>query len=364
MILVDKNIKELARNKKLIIDGYNEDNVKNSSYDLVVDKIIKSSDSVENKENTCSRMKLQPSQFIYVKMKEKLHIPENILGIVAQKNSIMRLGLVVDGPNHQPGHKTNIYLRVQNISPNEIEIEEGQILAQMIFEELKSIPDNPYNKDTTASFNDEFEYSGFGKYKSKYNKLIEKVEKKEEKLDNMENRIYGNMITFMGIFISIFSVININFKFFSESQLSLNELVKYATVINLSLLLVIYVLFSSIFYVINKKSNESNNIRNIISIVVILILLGAINIIGMSKSSKYEEMDKKVKQEYTYDNKDNIKKLQELLKADKYDVEVNGTIDKKTNKAIEQLKKESKIETDSILDLIIYLNKEIENNKN
>lgn len=363
MILVDKDIKKLARNKELIIEGYNEANVKNSSYDLVVDKIIKSSDSVENNENTCSRIKLQSGQFIYVKMKEKLHIPENILGIVAQKNSIMRLGLVVDGPNHQPGHKTNIYLRVQNISPNEIEIEQGQILAQMIFEELKSIPEKPYNKDNTASFNDEFKYSGFGKYKSKYNKLIDKVEKKEEKLDNMENRIYGNMITFMGIFISIFSVININFKFFSESQLNLNELVKYATVINLSLLLVIYVLFSSIFYTINKKSNKSNNIRNIVNICIILGILIAINLIGIYNPSKHKDFENQVKQEYTYDNKDNIEKLQELLKADKYDVEVTGIIDEKTNKAIEQLKKENKIETDSILDLIIYLNKEVENNK-
>ena len=40
MILVDKNIKELISQDKLIIEGYKEENVKNSSYDLVLDKII------------------------------------------------------------------------------------------------------------------------------------------------------------------------------------------------------------------------------------------------------------------------------------------------------------------------------------
>lgn len=353
MILVDKNIKELISQDKLIIEGYKEENVKNSSYDLVLDKIIKSSDAIENEENICKSYNIPSGHFVYIKMKEKVDIPNNILGRIEQKNSIMRLGLVVDGPNYQPGHKSNIYLRVQNISPNEIKIHQGQILAQMIFEELKDVPDKPYNEDNTASFNDEFEYSGFAKYEGKYKSIINKMEKTQEQLENMENRIYGNILTFMGIFISIFSVININFQFFSSNQLSLNEMIRYATVINLSLLLVLAVLFNSIFYVTNKKHSNRNSIVNVF---VIIILLVGLNIIGTHNTPiKYEVANSQVKSESIDQGSENIIKLQELLKQNNYNVEVNGILDDITIDAINLLKKKENLDTCLVTELIIHL---------
>lgn len=353
MILVDKNIKELISQDKLIIEGYKEENVKNSSYDLVLDKIIKSSDIIENEANICKSYKIPSGHFVYIKMKEKVHIPNNILGRIEQKNSIMRLGLVVDGPNYQPGHKTNIYLRVQNISPNEIKIHQGQILAQMIFEELKDVPERPYNEDNTASFNDEFEYSGFAKYEGKYKSIINKMEKTQEKLENMENRIYGNILTFMGIFISIFSVININFQFFSSNQLSLNEMIRYATVINLSLLLVLAVLFNSIFYVTNKKHSNRKYIANVCVPIILLVVLNIILI--QNTQIKYEVANNQVKAESIDQSSENIIKLQELLKQNNYNVEVNGILDDITIDAINSLKKKDNLDTCLVTELIIHL---------
>ena len=44
------------------------------------------------------------------------------MGRIGEKNSRMRQGLWVSGPHYFPGHKTYIYLRVQNLTADTIKI--------------------------------------------------------------------------------------------------------------------------------------------------------------------------------------------------------------------------------------------------
>ena len=88
---------------------------------------------------------LNPGETIFIKSQEKLSIPDNILGRIAEKNSRMRQGLVVSGPHYQPGHKTYAFLRVTNISKNIITLSRGNKIAQIIFEQLTGKPDVPYS---------------------------------------------------------------------------------------------------------------------------------------------------------------------------------------------------------------------------
>lgn len=165
MILVDKNIKELVNNNTLIIKNYNPENLGAVSYDLTIDKVI-----FDEKE--CNEYYLKPQEFVIVKTNEELKIPENIIGKIEEKNSLIRLGLVVSGPVYQPGHQTYCYLRVYNISNKKIKLQKDFKIAQIFFEKLTEIPNETYNQKKNASFNNESEYLKYGKYEDDYKKIL------------------------------------------------------------------------------------------------------------------------------------------------------------------------------------------------
>lgn len=167
MILVDKNIKDLVKSDLLIVTNYKEENVNCVSYDLTIGSIIDGEKEVEE-------YVLNPKEFVMIKTYEELLIPNNILGRIAEKNSLLRTGLYVSGPHYQPGHRTYAYLRVYNMSNNAIVLRKGLKIAQIMFEMLQDIPEVTYNKNEKASFNNENSYLKFGKYDNQYKEMIKK----------------------------------------------------------------------------------------------------------------------------------------------------------------------------------------------
>ena len=106
MILVDKEIKKLIEDHQLIIAGYCSENLNGVSYDLTIDYTL----DEDGKE--CVEYDLRPGETVFIKTQEELSIPENILGRVAEKNSRMRQGIVVSGPDYQPGHRLFLGFRI------------------------------------------------------------------------------------------------------------------------------------------------------------------------------------------------------------------------------------------------------------
>ena len=164
IILVDKDIKQYIEKEQLIISGYQEENVNCISYDLTLGYILDEEHS-QHKE-----YELHPGETVFICTKEKLSIPDNIMGRIAEKNSRMRQGLIVEGPHYHPGHVTYAFLRVQNISTNIICLKQGMLIAQIIFEQLTQVPEVPYREKKDASFVDEIEYRGLGNYQKEYEK--------------------------------------------------------------------------------------------------------------------------------------------------------------------------------------------------
>lgn len=352
MILVDSQIKELINQGMLIKEGYNTNNINSMSYDLTIDKILTLEENDEIKE--INNFKLEPGQFVYIKTKELLNIPNNILGRVAQKNSIMRMGLVVDGPHYQPGHITKSFLRIQNISQDYIKIYNKMRIAQIIFEELAKQPDVPYSEQRNASFNGELTYKGFGEYESQYNRAIDKIKKMNNDLDEKENRIYSNIITFMGIFITIFSIITINFELFSQNNLTIAELIKSMIIINLSLGLVITFLMATVAIIINKGRKKIFVIINL----VIIVLLGFLSILFWIPKVEGQTNNYDIVESIIEQSDITIMRLQELLNDNGYKLEVNGEMDKNTYEAISNYKIENNITTNSLIELIGLLQRE------
>ena len=116
MILVDKNIKDLSKQGFLISSGYESKHINSISYDLTLGEFLNTDkDAID----------IMPGEFFMVKTMEELNIPTNITGYIGEKNSLLRLGLKVEGPQYQPGHKTYAFLRVHNLSRNVITLHKG-----------------------------------------------------------------------------------------------------------------------------------------------------------------------------------------------------------------------------------------------
>lgn len=251
MILVDKNIRKRIEQENLISEYFDINNLNCVSYDLTVDKILVDKDTFFNTYS------LKPNETVFVKTREKLNMPYDLLGIVSEKNSRMRQGLRVDAPKYHPGHSTFIFLRVQNISDNIITIEKNTKIAQIMFETLSEEPSTTYDRQQNASFNNEQEYVGFGNYEKEYNKQIKDVDKRieraKEDIDNMSHKIYSNVLALMGIIVAIFSLITINYNAATQPGIDF----KFLIAMNLSLAFCIVLMMGLIFIFLNTKKHKA-----------------------------------------------------------------------------------------------------------
>lgn len=205
---------------------------------------------------------------VMIKCNEKIKIPNNMVGKVVDKNSRIRQGLLTTSPVYQTDHETYIYFRIQNVSENIITLQSQQSLAQIMFEQLDDIPETTYDNNKTASFNDEFSYRGMGKYQSVYEKEMEKLDSVKKDIDNKEASIYANILTMMGIFVSIFSLITINFSNATAENFNADVVLT----MNLSLGVIITLFMGLILFFVNRD-NKKSPIGIYIGILIFLIVL-------------------------------------------------------------------------------------------
>ena len=100
-------------------------------------------------------------------------------------------------------------------------------IAQIVFETLDDKPERLYGRSPKDSFQDEFNYRGYGSYKNEYNSDIQKLSKIKENIKDKEIQIYANVLTFMGILMGIFSVIILNLEAFAQSQITVDFILAF-----------------------------------------------------------------------------------------------------------------------------------------
>lgn len=255
MILVDKTIKKLAENQELLNPFY-ESNLNSMSYDLTVSKIL-----LPKQRESKNNYKLNPRESIFIESEEIVNICKNLVGRITLKNSRIRQGLTIEAPLYQPGHKTRVYIRVTNLSANQIHIKKGDLIASILFEELESDPINLYN----GTFQDEFDFTGLADYTGIYDEL--EVEEKIDSIKNIERSIYANVIMIVTIFVGIFSLINFNFNLIRDNVLDARNLIVY----NLISITTFYFLSLLISIVIPRE--KKYEIKTIVGIVAVIILI-------------------------------------------------------------------------------------------
>ncbi len=254
MYFVDKQIKEKAIKEELIISGYKEENVHCISYDLQIDCIIQDRTSPdEDNARELQRYDLRSGEMAFVKADVRLRLPLDCIGFVEERNSVIRMGLHVSGPCYQPGHESNVYLRVINLSPRNIILYKGQGIAQMMFYQLATQPDVPYSKEKNRAYDKEKGYRGVqGEWYTDWLRQIERYDQKRIDLENMESKIYGNIITIMGVFVAIFSMLLYSFNA-ASSKTNTAQIIT----VDSSLALLILVLSGILLLVINQKRSKS-----------------------------------------------------------------------------------------------------------
>lgn len=221
MIIVDKVIRTFLVNGQADIHDQNaifngdEKCITNIGYDLRAAFFIKPG---EKQTEVCE---LAPGESAFVSSQERVKFDHMTAGIVRLKNSRIRMGLTMDAPAYQPGHETNIFFRVTNLSNSSIELRKDEQYAMLMFEQLSDAPDVPY----IGAYQNEREFTGLAKYDSEYADQIKSIDGKVKNLKELEKSLYGNVITILTIFIAIFTIINVNVSLATSAATAMQYLV-------------------------------------------------------------------------------------------------------------------------------------------
>lgn len=197
MLLSDGKIKALVENG--VLRDANTDNIGPVSYDLTTDGFYAN-------EQKVSRVTLAPGESVFVSSKESVKLPDDLAARVLLRNSRIRQGLTLDAPLYFPGHETVVFFRVTNISADAITLDTAKGIAQIVFETIDGVVENPYR----GTFDKEFNYRGMGKYTDIYADDMRKLENKADEIKGIEKRMYGNVLALMAIFAAIFTLVNVN----------------------------------------------------------------------------------------------------------------------------------------------------------
>ncbi|MCD8083005.1 MAG: hypothetical protein LUE86_05750 [Clostridiales bacterium] len=151
MILVDRQLKDLLSQGSDLLQNYCEKNIQSISYDLRTEAY----DTSSGRSETCD---LAPGEFVFVESREIIHLPNDIIGHVLLRNSLIRQGLQMESPVYQPGHKTRVYFRISNLSNNMISLSQADEIASMMFIRLDQSPERTYD----GKFQNELNFRNMG----------------------------------------------------------------------------------------------------------------------------------------------------------------------------------------------------------
>lgn len=177
MILTDLEIREKVKEINLI-ESFKEENLQSESYDLRLGDEISILDrtprviSVKNDKDLETLYKtkklgengyfLIPGEYVLVKIKEKINLPDNLNAHIRPRTRFTRLGLIVSDQHCNSTYCGNLQIGIFNATNSTIQIFPNINICQIVFEELKSIPssDKQYKNKKNAAYQNEEEFRG------------------------------------------------------------------------------------------------------------------------------------------------------------------------------------------------------------
>lgn len=157
MILSDNEIKQLLRDKSLLIEPIEENQIQPASVDIRLGDffcmlndcksgIINIRERPEYINITREKIILFPGQFVLGTTMEYIKLPDNLIAFVEGRSSLGRLGLFVQNAGWvDPGFEGEITLELFNASRFSIELHYGDRIAQLVFAKMRISSDKPYS---------------------------------------------------------------------------------------------------------------------------------------------------------------------------------------------------------------------------
>lgn len=165
MILSDKDIKKIIKEKKLLFNPkLSNDQIGPASVDLKLSGVFKTFNT--NKHSLLDIKKelpkdftkttnvkkneyfvLHPNDFVIASTIEYIKVPDDLVVRVEGKSSLARMGVLVHTAGFiDPGFEGNVTLEISNQSNLAVTLYPGMYICQIAIESLSSPAETPYNK--------------------------------------------------------------------------------------------------------------------------------------------------------------------------------------------------------------------------
>lgn len=169
MVLSDRKIKELIKNKILEITPFGENAVQPASVDctlgskyLIIDSnnmdLLTLDSKILYKEIESEYITIPSHSFILATTNEYIKLPNNLTAFVEGRSSIGRMGLFIQNAGWvDPGFEGKITLELYNANSLPIKLRSGRRICQLVICEMDQDAENPYRgkyqgqNDTTGS---------------------------------------------------------------------------------------------------------------------------------------------------------------------------------------------------------------------
>ena len=156
MIISDKTLKKMIKNKTLVVEPITEEQIQPASIDvrlgntfsLVEDNasgIITLDKKISYKTIETDTYLLMPGQFILATTMEYFELPDGVTAFVEGRSSLGRMGLFIQNAGWvDPGFHGEITLELFNANRCAIELKAGRRIGQMVFAKMDENAQNPY----------------------------------------------------------------------------------------------------------------------------------------------------------------------------------------------------------------------------
>ncbi|MDF2885770.1 MAG: deoxycytidine triphosphate deaminase [Lacrimispora sp.] len=156
MILSDKTIIKMLKDKTLFIEPLEEGQIQPASVDIrlgntfsVVEDtsngIITMQNEIKYKTIVTDKYLLLPGQFVLATTLEYFAMPDDLTAFVEGRSSLGRLGLFIQNAGWvDPGFEGEITLELFNANRCAIELQSGRRVGQLVFAKMDEHALNPY----------------------------------------------------------------------------------------------------------------------------------------------------------------------------------------------------------------------------
>jgi dCTP deaminase len=171
MILVDRELRALLRQGDLKLDPLDDGLIQPSSIDLRLDSLARvlragvspldtrgegiSQEYEDVALSSNDGYLLEPRGYLLVQTYEHMQIPVTCQGRIAERSSLVRLGLSVTASLINPGYAGRLPCTLTNLTGRSIRIYSGVPFCQLVLHQCVGRPDVAYHEKKDAKYHDE-----------------------------------------------------------------------------------------------------------------------------------------------------------------------------------------------------------------